>query len=131
MISKGDKIILRELAKRYYELSQRDENKERLSRIRQTNGLIHVRPIVWIDEIPWKQMNIDGSLNLICESEQGRKVEFFFRSIQTRWKYFQADMVVENAYYITKSFTSTDIGIKIKEDTLSIESSRLLMIQAK
>jgi hypothetical protein len=94
MISKRDKQILRELAKQVRELSQQDVNRERIARIRSTNGLVPVRPIVWIDEIPWQQMNIDGKLTLACEGEEARKMEFFFRSVLLRWEYFQADMVM-------------------------------------
>lgn len=119
MIPQGDKLILRELAKLHVELNHQDVNKERIARIRNTNGLVPVRPIVWIEEIPWQQMNIDGLLTHTCESEEARKIENHFRRILLRWQYFQADMVVEDAYYIPKAVSDTGTGAQIREDTLS------------
>ncbi|MDR1176148.1 MAG: hypothetical protein LBK83_11850 [Treponema sp.] len=119
MISNQDKAILRELAKSYRELAEKDVNKERIVRIREMHNLKPGRPPVWIDEIPWHEMDIDGVLTLRCESKEGRDMERYFRRILYRWKYIQADMVVEDAYYICKAFTDSGTGIRIKEETLA------------
>jgi hypothetical protein len=119
MISANDQNILRELAKKYRELAAEDINKERIRRIRDMHSLKPVRPPVWIDEIPWHEMDIDGQLVLHCESPQSREMECFFRRTLFRWKYFQVDMVVEGTFYILKSYTDTGIGVSIKEQTLS------------
>ncbi|MDR2607460.1 MAG: hypothetical protein LBC57_03630 [Treponema sp.] len=119
MISNQDKAILRELGKSYRELAEKDVNKERIARIREMHDLKPGRPPVWIDEIPWHEMDIDGALTLRCESKEGQDMERYFRRILYRWKYIQADMVVEDAYYIYKAFTDSGIGIRIKEETLA------------
>ena len=123
MISTGDKHILRELAKQQMELAADDKNRERESRIRQMHSLKAVRPPVWIDEIPWHEMDINDELALRCESERAREMERDFRRVLFRWKYFQADMVVEDAFYILKSYTSTDTGAQIVEDTLATDDA--------
>jgi hypothetical protein len=107
------------LAKAYRELSERDENRERIRRIKAMNGLKPVRPPVWIDEIPWHEMDIDGQLVLRCESPEGRDLEDYFRKVLYRWKYIQADMVVEDTFYIPKAYTDSGIGISVMEKTLS------------
>jgi hypothetical protein len=119
VIPLSDKKLLRELAKKYRELSGNAVNQERIQRIRDMHNLIPVRPPVWIDEIPWHEMDINGELTLGCESDEGRKMEQFFRRILFRWKYFQVDMVVEEVYYINKAYTDSGFGLTVKEETAS------------
>jgi hypothetical protein len=64
-------------------------------------------------------MDIDGLLVLRCESPGGKEIEDYFRKILYRWKYIQADMVVEEAFYIRKAYTDSGIGISVIEQTLS------------
>jgi hypothetical protein len=129
-ISAKDKEIIRELAKKYVDLAAQEINKERIQRIKDMHNLKPVRPPVWIDEIPWHEMDIDGQLILHCESKDGQEVEQFFRRVLFRWKYFQADMVVEDTYYINKAYTDGDegavelsmsrgTGLKIQEQTIA------------
>jgi hypothetical protein len=120
-VSSGDKIVLRELAKVQAELSQREENRERKRRIRDMHSLKPVRPPVWVDEIPWHEMDMEGELNLVCESEETRNIEEQFRRLIYRWKHIQADMVVEDSFYIPKSYTETSIGIERRIETLSMD----------
>jgi hypothetical protein len=58
-----------------------DVNQERICRIRDMHNLIPVRPPVWIEEIPWHEMDIDGELTPHCESGEGRKMEQRFRRV--------------------------------------------------
>jgi hypothetical protein len=111
----NDKKILRELAKAYRELSEKEVNSLRIKRSIDTHNLKPVRPLVWIHEIPWNEMDINGELKLKCVSEESRKMEEIFRQTLFRWKYFQADMVVEDTYYIQKTFTDSGIGMGVKE----------------
>jgi hypothetical protein len=50
-------------------------------------------------------------------------MERHFRRILYRWKYIQADMVVEDTFYIGKAFTDSGNGIKIKEETLATNTA--------
>jgi len=126
-IPKNDCGILRELAKHYAELAANPVNRERMFRTKKTNDLIHDRPIVWIEEIPWHELNIDDQLTLRCDSEEGRVLEEFFRQTLFRWKYFQADMVVEDTLYILKSYSNSGIGIDVKEETLSLPGNNAIV----
>jgi hypothetical protein len=113
MVTVQDKSILRELAKQVMDLAALDINKERIARARAMHGLKTGRPLVWIDEIPWHEMDIDGALTLHCESKEGRNMEWHFRSILYRWKYIQVDMVVEDAFYVGKAADDSGNGIKV------------------
>ena len=123
MVTSKEKNILRELAKHYVEIASDEINREREARIRQINGLLADRPPVWIDEIPWHEMDIDAQLTPQCESKAARKMESYFRAMLFRWKYFQADMVAQGSYYIDKAYECTGIGVEIKETTISTDSS--------
>ena len=115
LVSRQEKIIIRELAKQVRDLAAAEVNKERVKRIRDMHSLKPGRPIVWIDEIPWHEMDINGELVLQCESKEGQEMEQFFRRILYRWKYIQVDMVVEETYYVLKSYSDSGIGIDVKE----------------
>jgi len=122
-----DKTMLRDLAKRYANIAQNPVNAERRTRARDINDLKPRRPIVWLDEIPWHEMDIDGKLKLACESEMAREIEWFLRTVLFRWEYFQADMVVENFYPISKAYTNTGMGIDVKEDRIATDDKNYIV----
>ena len=119
MISDKNKTVLRELAKKVKDLAANEINQERVRRIRDMHSLKPGRPPVWVDEIPWHEMDIDNELVLHCDSKEAREMEQYFRRILFRWKYIQLDMVVEDTFYVPKSYTNSGIGIKIREETVS------------
>ena len=114
--------LLRELAKKYTEIAFTDENKARYERCLNVNDLIPERPPVWIDEIPWNEMDIDGKLKLHCSDPFFRRMEWFFREKLFRNEYFLADTVFPEYYPIGKSFTSTGNGSKIQENILRTDN---------
>ncbi|MFP3043724.1 hypothetical protein LQZ19_18085 [Treponema primitia] len=126
-ISKEDRGILRELAKKYAELAADPVNNERISRMREVNDLKPVRPPVWVDELPWHELDIDNQLVLHCQSEEAKILEEYFRQTLFRWKYFQADMVVEDTLYLIKAYSSTGIGIGVTENVLPIDAENKIV----
>jgi hypothetical protein len=123
MITSEEKAVLRELAKQVRDIAADDVNRERVQRIRNMHSLKPVRPPVWIDEIPWHEMDINGELALRCRTPEGQGMERHFRRILYRWKYIQADMVVEDTYYVYKEYTNSGMGLEVKEETLSSNSA--------
>ncbi|MCL2361351.1 MAG: hypothetical protein FWC73_06020 [Defluviitaleaceae bacterium] len=118
-VTPQEKSLLRELAKQYAELAALPIQKERYLRARDINDLKPRRPMVWLDEIPWHEMNINNELTLVCQDEAARHMEIFFRRTLYRWKHIQGDMVVEKTFNIPKSFTSTGMGVEVREHVLS------------
>jgi hypothetical protein len=108
-------------------LAADDVNRQRIKRSRDLHNLKPVRPLVWIDEIPWHEMDIKGELILHCESEQARQIEQHFRRVLYRWKYIQADMVVEDTFYVEKSFTDSGIGISVNEKTIATDTANYIV----
>ncbi|MCL2372948.1 MAG: hypothetical protein FWC78_06055 [Defluviitaleaceae bacterium] len=120
-ITSKDKATLQELAKKYAENAAHPANTERYQRGQDINDLRQSRPMVWIHEIPWHEMDIDGNMRLTCEDEAARGMEHFLRAALCRWQYIQADAVVEPYYYILKSFHNTGMGISIKESVVATD----------
>ncbi len=110
-----DIAILRELAKRYMEIAVSEKHVRMRRRFRDTNDLKIVRPPLIIEEIPWAQMNIGGELDCICEHEEFRGTEYFFRERLFREKFFACDNYIEPFFPVWKSFTSTGNGLDVKE----------------
>ena len=115
--------ILRELAKQYAELAALPVNIQRRNRAQGINDLQPARPIVWLHEIPWHEMNINNELTLVCEGAYARQMEWFFREQLYRWKYIQADMVLTNHYPIYKQCISTGNGLDIHENVRVTDDS--------
>lgn len=121
MVSKKEREILRELARRYMELANLDINEARRKRCADINNLKSARPVIWIDEIPWHEINGTGELDLFCEDAFLREIEWFFRSRLFQWNYFQADMVLTPYYPLQKSSGSSGFGVEIQEEVLETD----------
>lgn len=113
-----DQEILRELASAYMEAANEPVNTERRERAYATNGLQAVRPLVWIHELPWHELNIDDALTLRCEGALAREIEQFLRRSLLQWRYFQADMILEPYYPVSMCIHSTGIGFQVIEEVL-------------
>lgn len=74
-----DRQVLRRLAADYFQASQSKANDERRILHRAVNDLQMIRPVVLIDEIPFHELNVDGSLTLQCEDPVLREPEDFLR----------------------------------------------------
>ncbi|MCS7367695.1 MAG: hypothetical protein NDF52_07440, partial [archaeon YNP-WB-062] len=78
-ISRYDKEILRSLASELAEIASLPVQKEKAEMWKRLNKLEDVKPMVWINEIPWHEMNIDDELTLRCEGEFCRMIEQYLR----------------------------------------------------
>lgn len=121
MITPEEKLILRELAKQYAFEASKEVNSERRERARRINELSEERPLVWIEEIPWNEINVDNELTLRCTDPFARQMEEFFRRELFRWKHFQADHILDSEYRIRKTFTSSGYGLEVKEDIIKTD----------
>ncbi len=114
----NDVKILRSLAREYAEAARRDRNSERMKLHRAVNDLKMIRPVVLIDEIPWKQMNFDGSLDCVCEDPVLREAEWFMRSNLFKFRHFPADMILMPYLPVRKEVRSTGCGIQTRDTIL-------------
>lgn len=55
--------------------------------------------MVWINEIPWHELNVDGVLEPRCQDPFLREAETYLRRELYQWDHFRCDMVVEPVIY--------------------------------
>ncbi|MCI5649612.1 MAG: hypothetical protein MR332_09290 [Fusicatenibacter sp.] len=114
-----DVAILRNLANQYAQIAHQNEMDRVWELHASVNDLHPQRPIVLIDELPWHELNVDGSLTLQCEDPEFRQVEEYLRQTLFQHKYFPGDMLVKPYFSVVKTVHHTGIGVDVKETTLS------------
>lgn len=115
-ISNKDKKILKELAKRKSEIAGLPIHKDKIKMWKDLNSLKKVRPLVWINDIPWHEMNVDDELTLKTSTEFSRFLETRLRRTIYRWKHMRVDMVVEPTIpcYLVVSESGFGISEQVK-----------------
>ena len=113
----SDEKILRPLAQAYLEAAHDPRNEERRKLHKASNDLRMIRPVVMLDELPWDQLNFDGSLTCFCGDDDFRGVERHLRRQLFRWKHMPGDMVLRPFLGVGKRVHSTGIGLGVEEHT--------------
>ncbi|HTV11657.1 MAG TPA: hypothetical protein VME20_07325 [Acidimicrobiales bacterium] len=110
-VGDADKKILRGLGERLAVIADLPVQEETATNWRALNGLRPVKPMVWIDEVPWHEMDVDGELRLHTTSEWARSHESELRQLIYQWEHMPADMVIEPAVYSPLVVHNTAFGI--------------------
>lgn len=111
-----DKEILRQLASELAEIASLPVHKEKAKMWTRLNDLQKVRPMVWINEVPWNEMNVNDELTLRCTDPWARNQENALRMKLYQWRHFPADMVVSDYLSCPLAITNTGFGIVEKVD---------------
>jgi hypothetical protein len=111
-----DQELLKKLGAELAEIARLPRQNETKQLWTSNNDLKPVRPTVYIDQLPWHEINIADEMKLLCEDEFLRTVEYSIRQLLYRWKHFPCDMVVENRIDIPHAVHNMDYGIHIKEE---------------
>jgi hypothetical protein len=136
MVPNQDRQVLRELAARKAEIGQQPIQDEKKRLWAKVNDLKAERPMVWLFEVPWNEMDADGELTLRCESDAGRGLELPLRRELYQWDHMQGDMVVEPVIHVPPALRDTGFGIAeqvdiTRTDDTSSVVSRHFQIQIK
>lgn len=124
---KKDVCVLRELAKELLEYASLPVMRERTDGWKALNSLKPVRPMVIIDQLPWNEMDFDGSLTCLCEDKKWRKTEEELRRAIFRAKYLPADAVVPDHLTVRKLVGGVgDFGLPFREDTAPFGDSEIV-----
>ena len=118
-ISKNDRSILRQLAEKVAEITALTIHKEKMELWRRLNDLEQVRPLVWINEIPWHEMNVNDELTLQTKNEFCRQIETELRRTIYQWQHLPADMIVEPKFYSPLVIYDTGFGITSEFDFIT------------
>ncbi|RKX31902.1 MAG: hypothetical protein DRP71_12740 [Verrucomicrobia bacterium] len=109
-----DRSILRNLAERQAEIAGLPIHTETIAEWKRLNANKPGRPMVWINEIPWHEMDVDGELTLQCSDPFCRSVEETLRRTLYQWNHMRGDMVVEARF--DSPLVIHDSGFGIDED---------------
>ncbi|MFA5688616.1 MAG: hypothetical protein WC959_05670 [Kiritimatiellales bacterium] len=110
-VSSHDRKILKTLAFQKAEIAALPIHQEKKILWQKLNDKQSVRPMVWINEVCWHEMNINDELTLQCEGAWARNQELILRKELYQWKHFPCDMIIDPWIYCQKIICSTEFGI--------------------
>ena len=111
VLADSDKTILRKLAEELAAIAALPIHREKAELWRRLNDGQSVRPMVWINEVPWHEMEVDGELKLRCFDPFARDQEREMRRTLYQWRHFRGDMIVSDFLACPLAIHSTDFGI--------------------
>jgi Fe-S-cluster formation regulator IscX/YfhJ len=111
LLSVDEKDVLRRLGTELAAIAALPVHAETAKLWRRLNDLDSVRPMVWINEIPWHEMNVDDELTLRTIHPWARELETRMRRTIYQWKHMRGDMVVSDYLDCPLAIHSTDFGI--------------------
>lgn len=120
-IPQRDVDSLRRLGERLAAIGQLPVQEERAEAWRRLNDLDPVRPMVWINEIPWHEMNVHDELTLTTTHPFAREVETTLRRTLYQWEHMQGDMIVEPVFYAPLEIQDTGFGVVEESDKVRLE----------
>jgi hypothetical protein len=116
--------VLRELGARYAEIASSPVNGERAREWQRLNDLGDTRPLIWMNEICWNEMNVEDELTLRTTGEVCQRIETHLRRTIYQWNHMQGDMVVEALITSPLILVNSGFGIRIQADVLETEKGR-------
>lgn len=103
--------VLRRLVEELATAAASPVHREKAELWRRLNDLDSVRPMVWINEIPWHEMNVNDELTLETRHPWAREWETTLRQTLYQWRHLPADMVLSDFLECPLAIHSTDFGI--------------------
>jgi len=113
-ISANDREIMRRLAAEWAEAADLAQHEQTAKRWARLNDLDPIKPMVWINEIPWHEMNVNDELTLQCENPFLRDHELNMRRTLYQWRHMPGDMIIRPIYDCP--LVIHDSGFGIAED---------------
>jgi hypothetical protein len=98
-------------------------HREKAELWRRLNDLDSARPMVWINEIPWHEMDVDGELTLRTEDPWARELETRLRRTLYQWRHLPGDMVLNPELECPLAIHSTDFGIHEEVDVARTDAA--------
>ena len=121
VVRREDRQVLRELGSRIAEIGALPIQQKRRGMWTRLNKLDAVKPMIWINNIPWHEMNVDDELVIRTGSPFCQRIEAELRQILYRWKHMPCDMVVEPAICSPLAVHVSGIGLETEEDIIKTD----------
>ena len=107
----ADRRVLRELGQWKAAVAALPVQEERRELWARLNDLRSVRPMVWLFEVPWHEMEVDNELTLVCSDPYCRQLEMGLRRERYQWEHMQGDMVVDPTILVPPAIGDTGFGL--------------------
>jgi len=135
-LSQRDRDILRGLAEQVAQIAALPVHQEKAVLWQRLNDLDSVRPMVFINEVCWNEMNVEDELTLTTKHPWARKQEQALRHTLYEWRHLPGDMIVSDFLACPLAIHSTGFGIVedvdiVKTDESSEIVSRHFCVQLK
>lgn len=125
-ITNQDIEVLRELAKKYMSYATLPIQNEKRELWRNLNRLNMQKPMLAIDQMPWHELDVDGSLICRVENPYFRGVEWELRMAIYKWEHLPADMVLNPYIMLNRPIGNTGYGLAFEsEKAISDEKSNV------
>jgi hypothetical protein len=115
-LNPAEKEVLKSLASELAKIAALPVHREKAELWRRLNDLQSVRPMVWINEIPWHEMNVNGELTERTEHPWAREMETRLRRTLYQWRHLPGDLILNEELECPLAIHSTDFGIHEEVD---------------
>jgi hypothetical protein len=111
-VSREEVDILRRLGEKIANIAILPVQKENRILWTGLNDLASPVPVVWINQIPWHEMNYNDELTLLCREEWARNLESRLRRIIYQYNHMPGNMVIEGVIECEKIIKISGFGIE-------------------
>jgi hypothetical protein len=122
-LAETEKSTLRRLVDELAVIAALPVHRDKARLWRELNDLQSKRPMVWINEIPWHEMNVDEELTVRTTHPWAREVEARLRRTLYQWRHMPGDMVVGDFLECPLAIHSTDFGILEEVDVARTDAA--------
>ncbi len=120
-MEKRDIALLRNLGAKIAEIAALPVQSKKIGLWKKNNALRPSRPMVYVDQLPWHEINRSDEMKLECADSFAREIEYTIRQLLYRWDHFPVDMVVENRIDIPMSVRNLLYGYEVVEETIATD----------
>jgi hypothetical protein len=110
-LCRRDKDVLRRLAGQWAEIAALPVHREKARMWQKLNDLESHRSMVWMTEVCWHEMDVNGELTLETEHPWAQEQERGLRRTLYQWRHMPCDMIVSDFLTCPLAIHSTAFGI--------------------
>ena len=118
-IASKDVQILRELAEKYMSYAALPVQDVKRKMWIAHNARNSVKPMVLIDQMPWNELDVDGSLVCQVGDPYFRGVEYNLRCLIYKWEHLPVDMVLNPYIVLPRIYSDTGFGLSISAERIN------------
>lgn len=122
-IPKKDIIILRELAKQKAEIAANPVQRENIKLWTSANDIKMSKPPIYINEIPWNEMNVNDELTIQSENPFCKTIEMDLRREIYSWKHMPGNMVISRFIECPLVVKDSNFGIDENVDIIKMDDT--------